>query len=298
MNRAQALFTRAASLAVALLLVAGAPSHAAGAVATVTGVTLGEAPDEIRVIIMTTGPVRYQLRPVRPEWVVVDILGAELAPPPLPIPSGREGLRRIRVGQYEHDVVRVVIELAQPMRFVLTISGDPSAIVVTLSNDTQSEHAQPRVAAGQAESESQRVVPGKRIGLVRLGMSMQDVVAVLGLSTTTESLPDGSVDHHWLTPPGTSDLGVRATKGVASRIWIRSASGYAITERLHIGSTEDDVRGVLGAPSWVLTVESQAKMKMLIYDSTGVWLSIQLDERKPLYNTVFEIGIMPPEQRS
>ena len=297
MSRAQAPFTRAARLAVALVLVAGAPSHAAAALARVTGVASEEAPEGIRVIIATTGPVRYQLRRVRPEWVVVDILGAELAPPPFPVPDARGDLRTIRVGQFERDVVRVVIELAQPRRFDLTTSPDSRAVIVTLFNDPQSEHARPGAVTGQAEIESQRVVPGERIGLVRLGMSMRDVVAVLGPSTTAESLPDGSVDHHWILLSGAVDLGVRAAKGVATRVWIRGGSGYAIGDRLHIGSTEDDVRSVLGAPSWVLTVESEAKMKMLIYDSLGVWLSIQLDERKPFFNAVFEIGVMPSEQR-
>ena len=297
MSRAQAPFIRAARLGVALVLFAGAPGQGAAALAKVTGVTSDETPDGIRVIITTTGSVRYQLRRVRPEWVVVDILGAELAPPPLPVPDARGDLRKIRVGQFEQDVVRIVIALAQPMRFDLITSPDSLAVIVTLSNDPQSEHAHPSVAAGQAEIDSQRIVPGKRIGLVSLGMSMQDVVAVLGLSATAESLPDGSVDHHWVTLPGTSDLGVRVTKGIASRVWVRGASAYAMSDRLHIGSTEDDVRSVLGAPSWVLTVESVAKMKMLIYDSLGVWLSIQLDERRPLYNAVFEIGIMPSEPR-
>ena len=52
---------------------------------TVTGVTLKDAPGEIQVSIVATGPVRYQTRDIQPNWIVVDVQGARLGMPALAI---------------------------------------------------------------------------------------------------------------------------------------------------------------------------------------------------------------------
>lgn len=295
MSRVRTAPQVAEGLLLALILVAGGPGQVAAALPKVTGITANEGPDEIRVAIITTGPVRYQLRNIRPDWVVVDLLGAELATPPPSVPEARGVLKKVRVGQYDHTIVRIVVELTQSVRINLTTSHDSTALIVTISSGLQAEHPQPWPETVQARIEP--IVPGQRIGPVRLGMNIQGVTAVLGSSTNTDSLPNGSVNYLWRKPPENSSLGVQATEGgVVSRIWVRGGGRYAINEQLHMGSTEAGIRAALGDPSWVVTVEAQAKMKTLSYEALGVWFGIQLDERESFYNTVVEIGVMPATQ--
>jgi hypothetical protein len=210
-------------------------------------------------------------------------------------------VQKVRVGQYMPDVVRVVIELIGPAKFHLTLSPDSTGITVGISsdagpNESPSEHAQSRAARAATPIVPSLIVPGQRVGPLRLGMTIQDVVAVLGPSIRSEPLPNGDVDYRWFKSPGGSGLGVQVTEtGVVNRISTFGDERYVIGKRLHVGSTEADARAVLGDPSWIISVDSRTKMKTLMYESLGVWINIQLDAREPLYNRIFEIHIVRPK---
>ena len=286
-------------LFLALSAVVATPSVAA--LSKVTAITFRETRDEIQAAILTTGPVRYQLRNVRPNWVVIDILSAELGSNPLPVPGARELVQRIRVAQHDPEVVRVVVELAQPANFHLTTSLDPAAIIVGIprSSGPASPKSGPALSAGMTpatQKATRLIVTGRSIGPVRLGMTVEDVVKVLGPSTTTERVPNGDTDYRWSKSAGSAGFGVRASSiGIVNRIWILNDESYVLGPRLHVGSTEADARAILGHPSWVVTIDSQTKRKTLMYESRGVWVNIQLDPRAPFYNRIFEIDIMHPK---
>src|SRR6266852_4871541 len=95
----------------------------------VTGVTLKDAPGELQVSIVATGPVRYQTRDVQPNWIVVDVQGARLGMSAGDLPLAKGPIKRVRVGQYADDTVRVVVELAQPTKFHLIPASDNAAIL-------------------------------------------------------------------------------------------------------------------------------------------------------------------------
>ncbi len=106
------------------------PAHVRAASAKVTAVTLHEAAGEVQVLVATSGSVRYEQRAVRAEWVVVDLLDAELGIPAGRVPVSGGSVFQIRVGQFAPDVVRVVVEMPRPMHVHLAPSPDGAALIV------------------------------------------------------------------------------------------------------------------------------------------------------------------------
>jgi hypothetical protein len=108
-------------------------SSVRGGVARVTSITLWGTPSRPWVSISASGPIRYQLRNVKSDWVVVDISRAQLTLLSGGPPAGRGLVKQIRAGQFVPDVVRVVLELTEPVPVHVATSPDKSAIVVVLA---------------------------------------------------------------------------------------------------------------------------------------------------------------------
>lgn len=125
------------SLSVGLMLIlafaAWPMGQAQAAPVKVTGVALKEAANELQLSIVATGPVRYETREIQASWIVVDVQGAQLGMPPGELPLALGLVRRVRVGQFMTDVVRVVVELRQPARWRLSASPDSAAILVGIA---------------------------------------------------------------------------------------------------------------------------------------------------------------------
>ncbi len=111
-------------------LVAWPAGTAQAAPAKVTAVTLQETADEFQVWIATSGPARYEPINVRVDWVVVDVIGAQLGIPAGIVPVSSGWVSQVRVGQFASDVVRVVVELSRPTHVRLAASPDSAAIIV------------------------------------------------------------------------------------------------------------------------------------------------------------------------
>ena len=90
--------------------------QAEAALAKVTKVTLEETPGGLQLVITTSHPVRYERRTFKPDWIIVDVFEAELGIPAGTLPIVRGVVTKVRVGQFTPDVVRVVVELAQPVQ--------------------------------------------------------------------------------------------------------------------------------------------------------------------------------------
>ena len=145
--------TRPLAIALTLVLaIALWPGTAAQAApVTVTKIGVKEVANELQVSIVATGPVKYQTRDVQPNWIVVDVQGARLGIPSGQLPQAKGVLRKVRVGQYTDDVVRVVLELAQPTKFHLTTSPDSQAIFVEIGREVRAEHTAAPVQAEMAQ---------------------------------------------------------------------------------------------------------------------------------------------------
>jgi type II secretory pathway component GspD/PulD (secretin) len=137
----------AIGLALALSIALWPAIVAQAAPVKVTGVGLKEAANELQVSIVATGPVRYQTREVQSNWIVLDVQSARLAMPSGQLPLAKGVVRKVRVGQYADDVVRVVVELAQPAKFHVTAAPDNLAILVGIGRDVS---APPAAAQAQA----------------------------------------------------------------------------------------------------------------------------------------------------
>ncbi len=133
----------------------------------VTGVTLKEAPSELQVSIVATGPVRYQTRDVQPSWIVVDVQGARLGMPAGELPLVKGLIRKVRVGQYTDDVVRVVVELTQPTKFRLTPASDNTAILVGITRDAAAQPVAGK-APGAGPALAMAVLPPARAEMAQL----------------------------------------------------------------------------------------------------------------------------------
>ena len=476
------------------------PGEALTAPAKVTAITGSQIGDETAITIVATQPVRYRLRNVRSDWIVIDIPGTQLGRPAGQVPVVRGLVKRVRVGQFMPDIVRVVVELIQPAEFHLATTSNRQAIVVGIPLDigghlvaraqavgyqtvvTQTdavaigpENMTPQGTAGPAKTTSapttgteavssqglagpvrttsaaptgaeaaspqgpvasvktvspstvgtgtpnspapaasvkstspstagteavtpqgptapvktvspstvgtgtpsspgpaapvkttgastagtvaatpqgpvgpekttgqsagavgtpssqappsgktvsapsvnsaatgpqtplaapkgvtnpqakiRDVTPGRYIGPARLGMNVQDLVAAIGPSASTDHLPDGTTVYRWFKAPKNAGIGVRVSAdGIIYRVWILNDAGYATTQRLHAGSTEAEIRAALGEPSQSF-INTDQKLKTLTYGALGIWFSIQLDDRYLFYNTAFEIGVMQP----
>lgn len=105
--------------------------------ARVTEISLWGSPSKPWVSITTSGPVRYQLRNVAPNWVVMDLSKAELALTSGHPPAGRGLVKLIRVGQFAPGTVRVVLELTDAVPFHVATSPGRNAIVVSLAGDAK-----------------------------------------------------------------------------------------------------------------------------------------------------------------
>ena len=106
-------------------------------VAKVREIALWGNPTKPWVSITASAPVKYQLRNVEPDWVVIDVSKAELALTSGKPPAGRGLVRLIRVGQFTPDTVRVVLELTEAVPVHVATSAGKTAIVVSLAGDAR-----------------------------------------------------------------------------------------------------------------------------------------------------------------
>lgn len=126
-----------------VLLLTALPVAAQTPRVRVGAITLEDAGEEIHLSIATSGAARFRSLNVRPNWVVVDVLGAELGVPAGTLPLARGPVQKVRVGQFAQDIVRVVVELVQPVKVRLAASPDGSAVMVAIPTDVarQTPHA-------------------------------------------------------------------------------------------------------------------------------------------------------------
>ena len=120
---------------VCVLLLTAWPAAAQTSRVRVDAITLEDAGKEIQLSIATSGAARFRQLDVRPNWVVLDVLGAELGVPAGTLPLARGLVQKVRVSQFTPDIVRVVMELIQPVSVRVAASPDRRAIIVAVPTD-------------------------------------------------------------------------------------------------------------------------------------------------------------------
>ncbi len=308
-------------LIVVVCAIATAGSTGAGAAtpAVVTRITAAETATNVQLSVVASAPVTYRFVNVQPNWIVFQLSPAELQGRAGTLPFAGGAVTRIRVGQFQPQVVRIVVELKRPMPFRVVPAHDELVLLVGAAGDAPSASTVGRMLPDSAPAHGGRgvalpsaapvtpsrpqpvarplraVVPGQAVGPVRLGMRVQDAVAALGPAKTTQPLPDGNMLYEWFGPPSNRGVGARVSpSGTIYRVWVLNDSEYGIAEGVHVGSTEAEVRAALGAPAQEL-VDTARAIKTMTYPSLGLWVSIQMDRRYSFYDQVFEIGVTKPE---
>ena len=120
-----------------------------GGTSKITGIAIWGTPSKPWVSIIASGPVRYQLQHIQPDWVVVDVSKAQLALAPGSNLIARGLVKQIRVGQFAPDVVRVVLELTQAVPIHIATSAGRAAIIVSFAVEART-HGGSMQAQGSA----------------------------------------------------------------------------------------------------------------------------------------------------
>jgi len=88
------------------------------------------------VAIETDAPIAYQVNTAKnPDRIYLDLKGAHLASDHhLNVPEARDGrLKGIRVGQFDVDVIRVVLDLQKPANYSISRATNPDRLIVELN---------------------------------------------------------------------------------------------------------------------------------------------------------------------
>ncbi|HTD47931.1 MAG TPA: AMIN domain-containing protein, partial [bacterium] len=177
-------------------------SQAQAAPVKVTGINLKEVASQLQVAIVASGPVRYQVRDVQPNWIVVDVPGAQLGIPAGEVPVARGLVTKVRVGQFEPTIVRVVLELVQPIRFHLTTSPGRGAILLSIPTIVGGQPIPPRAeptqlplppAAPPAPQPGAAVGFDQKISLELRNVDITDVLSALAKLAHVNLVTDAGV---------------------------------------------------------------------------------------------------------
>jgi hypothetical protein len=204
-------------------------------------------------------------------------------------PSG-EVVHRHTLKVKHQPTVAALPSLAWPEgQYVVRATGPDGAVLAEASFRLVEEPLSPTV-----------IVPGRSIGPIRLGMTIQDATRVLGTPKATQAGADGTTAYMWyenvslgrgVARSGKGLEAVARKDGVIVRVIDHYDPKYATPQGVTVGWSERRVREVLGDPA---RVENLGHAKGLVY-SSGLLVVVVTDPSLEGYGTVGEIVVMPPE---
>jgi outer membrane protein assembly factor BamE (lipoprotein component of BamABCDE complex) len=152
-------------------------------------------------------------------------------------------------------------------------------------------------AVAQQSSIDHLIVPGQRIGQIKVGMSLSEVEALIGRPSTSRPLstqtvilqPGKSMLYTWQLGPG-NGLSVQTT--VSNEVYLVGtfATNYGTSEGLHVGSRLSEVTSMLGAPSRTIARPSIGA-NYLVYDDRGIEFVVGADSTKSNFQTVMNVFV-------
>ncbi|HYM70976.1 MAG TPA: AMIN domain-containing protein, partial [bacterium] len=129
-------FRSAYALVCSAVLLAVSAGGVRAASAVVTRVSAVETAQGVELSVVASAPIRYELRQVQSNWIVIDVSPAALGIPAGTVSSAGHVVTKVRVGQFQSDVVRVVVEMVRPTPFRVTASADRMALLVGIGAPT------------------------------------------------------------------------------------------------------------------------------------------------------------------
>jgi hypothetical protein len=152
--------------------------------------------------------------------------------------------------------------------------------------------ALPSIAAQRSSAVNDRlIVPGERIGRVKLGASAKDVVAWLG----QPDVFDAGYDYGLMSwPSGDKAEHGSLTIAIASKyqivaVMVLGDSRYATSEGLHVNVPEQQVRDALGEPARTVAQRNERSLQY----SRGILFNVNY-QPGDAYQTVTGIQIVSP----
>ncbi len=135
---------------------------AARALAHVTEMRSWSNPDYTRVVITLDREVQFSHHKLRqdhagalPERIYIDIPAARIAPGVKAVPIGDGLLKMARIGQYQPDVVRVVLDVENIIDFKLFPLSDPFRIIIDVRGERRLELSRLETTIRPLEPEAQ-----------------------------------------------------------------------------------------------------------------------------------------------
>jgi len=189
-------------VAVALAFAAWPASPALADSARVTGVTLTSTPTDILVTAEVSGPVHYQVVNGGSATAVIDVQGAVLGMPGGILPLAKGPVWQVRIGQFQPDVVRLVLELARPTKIAVTTPADGGSIVVGVPVETVTAGPAAAPASGAtppgpitaaAAAQAQAQASPQTINLELHDAEIADVISALAKLTGKNIVTDTDV---------------------------------------------------------------------------------------------------------
>ena len=151
----------------------------------VTGLKLLTLKDQTRVMLDLSHETKFEVRRLKedplkrtPERIYIDILGAKLAPGSRDTLSVDDGvLRQVRVGQYNADVVRVVLDMNAVRAHNAFIIPEPTQLVIDiLAQGTQHKAPTKEVAMRVEPASHKPVAVAKKADLPASGGGLRKIV--------------------------------------------------------------------------------------------------------------------------
>ena len=141
--------------------------------ALVTDLRHWSNPDYTRVVIVLDRDVKFTSHKLRrdhavslPERIYIDFNGARIAPGVKDVPIGDGLLKTARVGQYQPDVVRVVLDIENVRDYKIFPLSDPFRIIIDVKGERRTEISRidESIQAPQTDSVPVKASAGKERG--------------------------------------------------------------------------------------------------------------------------------------
>lgn len=148
------------------------------------------------------------------------------------------------------------------------------------------------------------IVPGTRIGPVKIGMTITEATGIMGTPKSTRKDADGNLWFVWFENvflgPATARSGgsgvyvVCSPQGEVLRVIVHDDPQYRTQNGAHTGMTEPELRAVMGAPLRTYVVSGVENV--LVYDGIrfAVFVPARIEGAATVAGIVAEIAVFRP----
>lgn len=140
------------------------------------------------------------------------------------------------------------------------------------------------------------VVPGVSVGPAKLGMTLEEIRAVFGQETRSQTDRKRGVTYLAWSGPGIPGLRVEMYRGKAVSITAYLLKEYRTAENIGVGTLAEDVENTYGMPEFQRHLTAQVGLTSVPiihawYQQKGIFFGIRTDTNAVLY-----VGVTAPKK--